>query len=274
MKIESLPIYPALPDCSLTLYRHEELTENAPARRAVIVCPGGGYVELSKREDEIIALQYAAAGFQALVLRYGVGKNAANYTPLKQACCAIRYLREHADEFNIQPDRIFITGFSAGGHCAAAASTMYKHDAVKEAFLEYFGDDNVTLGRPDGSILCYPVISSGIYGHRGTFLMLCGDSNATDDAMREFSTELWVDADTPPAFLWHTSTDEAVPVQNSLLYSMALLTHKIPVECHIYPHGVHGLALCDERTWVGNPAFLSPAALPWIDHAIRWARQL
>ncbi len=274
MKIESLPIYPALPGCSLTLYRHQEITENAPARRAVIVCPGGGYVMLSDRESEIVALQYLAAGFQAFVLHYGVGEHAANYVPLKQACCAIRYLREHASELNIRPDRIFITGFSAGGHCAAAASTMYKHDAVKQAFMEYFGDDNVALGRPAGSILCYPVISSGIYAHRGSFLMLCGDKDASDDAMREFSTDLWVDGDTPPAFLWHTSDDNGVHVQNTILYSLSLSAFKIPFECHIYPHGAHGLSLCDERTWVGNPEMLSPVAAPWIDLAIRWAKQL
>lgn len=274
MKIEQLPIYPALPDCSLTLYRHAESIPGVPPRRAVIVCPGGGYVMLSGREEEIVALQYAAAGFQVFVLRYGVGEHAANYAPLVQACCAIRYIREHAEELHVRPDRIFITGFSAGGHLASSASTMYRHDAVKAAFVEQFGDDNVTLGRPDGSILCYPVISSGYYAHRGSFLMLCGDMKASEDAQREFSTELWVDDHTPPAFLWHTSDDGGVSVQNSLLYASALSTHGIPFECHIYPHGAHGLSLCDERTWANNPGLLSPTAAPWIDMAIRWAREL
>ncbi|MBQ7338224.1 MAG: alpha/beta hydrolase [Clostridia bacterium] len=274
MKIEQLPIYPAAEHCGLTLYRHQENIPGVPPRRAVIVCPGGGYLNLSGREDEIVALQYLAAGFQVFILHYGVGANAANYTPLIQACCAIRYIREHAAALNVRPDRIFITGFSAGGHCASAAATMYKHNAVKQAFVEHFGDDDVRLGRPDGAILCYPVISSGEYGHRGSFSTLCGDPNASDEALREFSTDLWVDNDTPPAFLWHTADDPVVPVQNSLLYTMALSACKIPFECHIYPHGEHGLSLCDERTWVGNPALLSPVAAPWIDHAIRWAQQL
>lgn len=274
MKIEQLPIYPALPNCSLTLYRHEEITPDAPARRAVIVCPGGGYVMLSGREDEIVALQYAAAGFQVFVLHYAVGEHAAHYAPLVQACCAIRYIREHAAQLNVLPDRIFITGFSAGGHLSASAGTMYHHHAVKTAFLAQYGDENTALGRPDGMILCYPVITSGNYAHRGSFAMLCGNPGASEDAMREFSTELWVDDQTPPAFLWHTSDDNGVPVQNSLLFADALATHHIPFECHIFPHGAHGLSLCDKRTWVGNPGLLCPTASPWIEHAIRWANEL
>jgi acetyl esterase/lipase len=273
MKIDSLPIYPALPGCSLTLYRHEEWA-NTPPRPAVIVCPGGGYVDLSPREGEIVALQYAAAGFQALVLRYGVGENAKSYIPLTQVCSAIRYLRENAEALHVRPDRIFTTGFSAGGHCAASAGTMYRHAAVRAAFLEQYGDENTLLGRPDGMILCYPVISSGEYAHRFSFLMLCGDMEASEDAQAEFSLETYVDADTPPTFLWHTSDDALVPVQNALLFASALAAHHVPVECHIYPHGVHGLALCDEKTWDGNDQFLSPVAADWINQAIRWASQL
>ena len=274
MKIEQLPIYPALPHCSLTLYRHEENIPTVPPRRAVIVCPGGGYVMLSGREDEIVALQYAAAGFQVFLLHYGVGEHSANFAPLVQACSAIRYIREHAAELHVRPDRIFITGFSAGGHLSASAGTMYRHDAVKKAFMAQYGDENIELGRPDGMILCYPVITSGSYAHRGSFLMLCGDTNATEEAMREFSAELWVNDHTPPTFLWHTSDDNGVPVQNSLLFSAALAEHHIPFECHIYPHGAHGLSLCDQRTWADNPGLLSPTAAPWIDLAIRWAREL
>lgn len=274
MTIERLPVYPERPGCALTLYRHTELIPDAPLRHAIIVCPGGGYQFLSGREEEIIAMQYAAAGLQAFVLHYGVGEHAANYVPLIQACSAIRYIREHAQELNVRPDRILITGFSAGGHLAASASTMYRHDAVKAAFLTYFGDENTALGRPDGSILCYPVISSGVYAHRGSFWMLCGSADASEEAMREFSAELLVDNDTPPAFLWHTANDNVVPVQNTLLYASALAAHGVPFECHVYPDGPHGLALCDERTWVNSPAFLCPAAAPWIDRAIRWAKQL
>ena len=274
MKIEQLPVYPALPDCSLTLYRHEENIPGVPPRRAVIVCPGGGYVNVSAREDEIVALQYLAAGFQVFLLHYAVGEHAANYAPLIQACSAIRYIREHAEELHVRPDRIFITGFSAGGHLSSSAGTMYHHSAVKAAFIEQYGDEKVELGRPDGMILCYPVITSGTYAHRGSFVMLCGDANASDEAFRDFSTELWVDDNTPPTFLWHTADDNGVPVQNSLLFASALAAHQVPFECHVYPHGAHGLSLCDERTWVGNPELLCPAAAPWIDLAIRWAREL
>jgi predicted esterase len=195
-------------------------------------------------------------------------------TDIKITDAAIRYIREHAAQLNVLPDRIFITGFSAGGHLSASAGTMYHHHAVKAAFLAQYGDENTALGRPDGMILCYPVITSGNYAHRGSFAMLCGNPGASEDAMREFSTELWVDDQTPPAFLWHTSDDNGVPVQNSLLFADALSTHHIPFECHIFPPGAHGLSLCDKRTWVGNPGLLCPTASPWIEHAIRWANEL
>jgi acetyl esterase/lipase len=274
MKIEQLPIYPALPNCSLTLYRHEENIPTVPPRRAVIVCPGGGYVNLSGREDEIVALQYAAAGFQVFLLHYGVGEHSANFAPLVQACSAIRYIREHATELHVRPDRIFITGFSAGGHLSASAGTMYRHDAVKKAFMAQYGDENIELGRPDGMILCYPVITSGSYAHRGSFLMLCGDTNATEEAMREFSAELWVDDHTPPTFLWHTSDDNVVNVTVSLRYGEALRAHNIPFEMHVFPKGPHGCALANEATAKGFANQVIPEVQAWVELSDRWMRSL
>ena len=270
MDVKILKLFPDFPQCDLTCYLHREIMPNAPARRAIIVCPGGGYLSLSAREDEVVALEYLNAGFQVFCLHYGVGAAAANYTPLTQACLSIRYVREHAAEWNIRPDRIFITGFSAGGHLAASAGTMYDHAAVRAAF----GDASTALGRPDGMILCYPVITAGKHAHRGSILALCGDPNADEAQQREFSLEHNVTSDTPPAFLWHTAADDLVPVQNSLLFAAALAEHGVSFEAHIYPHGAHGLSLCDERTWVGVSGMLSDEAAPWIANAIRWAKQL
>lgn len=274
MKIETLPIEPQAPYCSLVMYRHEENVPSVGPRRAIIVCPGGGYIGLSGREDEIVALQYAAAGFQAFVLHYGVGRNAANHVPLLQACHAIRYLREHAAELYIRPDRIFITGFSAGGHLSASAGTMYRHPVVQESFLKQYGDDRTLLARPDGMILCYPLITTGPYSHRASIITLCGGAEPTPEQELDYSPDRHVSDETPPAFLWHTADDGAVPVQNSLLFAAALAEHRIPFEAHIYPHGVHGLSLCDTRTWCENPDFLAPDVAPWIHLAIRWAQKL
>lgn len=270
MKIETLPIFPQYPHADLVAYLHREMTRVPPTpRRAVIVCPGGGYHGLSEREDEAVALAWLNAGFQAFVLHYGICEHARNYEPLIEACLAIRHVREHAEEYNVDPEHILITGFSAGGHLAASAGVLWDHPAVRAAF----GETPTRAGRPDGMILCYPVITAGEHAHKGSFLNLAGKESGYDE-QKEYSLELAVNETTPPVFLWHTADDGNVPVENSLLFAGALSEHRIPFELHVYPHGIHGLSLCDERTWVGNPALLSPAAATWFSHAVRWAKEL
>jgi len=270
MKVETLHIFPQYPNADLVVYLHDEIERVPPTpRRAMIVCPGGGYGFLSDREDEVVALAWLAEGFQAFVLHYGIGEHAQNFEPLIEACLAIRHVREHAGEYNVDPDHIFITGFSAGGHAAAAAGVLWDHEAVRAAF----GNVPTRMGRPDGILPCYPVISAGEFAHRESFLQLAGRRSTRDEQMN-FSLENFVDETTPPAFLWHTSDDNCVPIQNSLLFAAALAEHHIPFELHVYPHGAHGLSLCDERTWAGNPAMLNGVAKGWFDLAVRWAKEL
>jgi len=270
MKVETLHIFPQYPNADLVVYLHDEIERATPKpRRAMIVCPGGGYGFLSDREDEVVALAWLAEGFQAFVLHYGIGEHAQNFEPLIEACLAIRHVREHAGEYNVDPDHIFITGFSAGGHAAAAAGVLWDHEAVRAAF----GNVPTRMGRPDGILPCYPVISAGEFAHRESFLQLAGRRSTRDEQMN-FSLENFVDETTPPAFLWHTSDDNCVPIQNSLLFAAALAEHHIPFELHVYPHGAHGLSLCDERTWAGNPAMLNGVAKGWFDLAVRWAKEL
>lgn len=275
MKYEVLSLFPQNPQANLICYLHRDADElQCPPHPAIIVCPGGGYTFLSEREDEPIALAYMAAGFQAFCLHYGICEHAANYEPLIEACLAIRYVRTHAKELNVDPHRIFITGFSAGGHLAASAGVLWNHSAVVKALSEQYGEEDSSLCRPDGMILCYPVITSGEHAHRGSFLALCGDQNATPEQQAAFSLERLVDEHCCPAFVWHTANDAVVPVENSLLLTQALAAHNIPFELHVYPDGPHGLALCDERTRANNPAFVNPTAAAWVAQSIRWAKQL
>lgn len=270
MKHERLHIFPDRPWAELITYLQEPVPGKPfPPRRAVLVCPGGAYSHIAWREDEPIALTWANAGFQTFVLHYGINENAKNYGPLIEACTAIRYIREHAEQWHIDPDHVFITGFSAGGHLAASAGTLWDSDAVRAAF----GDVPTRLGRPDGTILCYPVISSGEYAHRGSMYHLTHEG-ASAEEQAAFSLEHFVNKDTAPAFIWHTANDPAVPSMNSLLYASAMAKCGVPYELHIYPDGVHGLALCDERTWDGVPALINEVASDWIHHALRWAKNL
>ena len=245
-------------------------------RRAVIVCPGGGYSGLSDREDEVVAAQYLAAGFATFILHYSVKENAQNFQPLKEAALAIKHVRENAERYNVDPDYIFITGFSAGGHLAASAGVFWDHPAVKELL----GTEDTRVCRPTGMILCYPVITTGEYTHVHSTQRLCGKFNKepivtyTREEADQFSLELHVKENTPPAFLWHTAADQAVPVENSLLFATALSRAKVPFELHIFPEGCHGLSLCNEQTMSGNEKMFVPHNEVWINLACKWAREL
>lgn len=245
-------------------------------RRAVIVCPGGGYSGLSDREDEVVAAQYLAAGFATFILHYSVKENAQNFQPLKEAALAIKHVRENAEHYNVDPDYIFITGFSAGGHLAASAGVFWDHPAVKELL----GSEDTRVCRPTGMILCYPVITTGEYTHVHSTQRLCGKFNKepivtyTREEADQFSLELHVKENTPPAFLWHTAADQAVPVENSLLFATALSRAKVPFELHIFPEGCHGLSLCNEQTMSGNEKMFVPHNEVWINLACKWAREL
>ncbi len=262
------------PDCTLTTYIHSPSPElgNAP-RRAIIVCPGGGYQFLSDRENEPIAIQYFAAGLNVFVLRYSVKEAAAGDAPLIEGALAIKHVREHAEEYAIDPNYIFITGFSAGGHCAAMAGTLWNDPAVREALGIDCGDCPEGINRPTATVLCYPVITGGPHAHRGSIDSLCGGPSADTTGADRYSLELHVDATTAPAFIWHTANDRAVPIQNSLLYASALAAAGVPFEYHVYPDGVHGLSLCTPQTSHGQPFFENPVCAGWLKEAIRYVKE-
>lgn len=257
-------------DAYLEAYIHSPHAELCICKRkAIIVCPGGGYQMLSEREGEPIALQYFAAGLNVFILRYSICENAANYKPLIEACLAIRYLRKNCDEYFVDPDNVFITGFSAGGHLAASAGTLW-HTPKVQAHLE---GDAPEICKPTATVLCYPVITNNeCFRHKGSILMLNGNRDVKDE-MDRFSLELHVDGNTSPAFLWHTAKDSVVPVQNSLLYASALAANKIPFELHIHPNGDHGLALCNKETCSNNEDFIIPYNEDWIKYAIKWINE-
>lgn len=252
----------------LYLYLLEKSPEIGIDKRPLIfICPGGGYGMTSDREAEAIALQFVAAGFHAAVLRYSVAP--ARYpTALLQVAAGFKYLREHAEEFHIDADRMVVQGASAGGHLAASYGVFWK----KKTFLAEMLHTTPEMLKPNGMILSYPVITSGPKAHRGSFENLLGDRY--DELVNEMSLENQVDADTPPAFLWHTTEDDCVPVENSLLFYQALHNQGISVEMHIYPHGPHGLGLANELTATKDGFGIQPECATWIDHARTWLKNL
>ncbi len=205
--------------------------QNIPVPRpAVIVCPGGGYRYTSTRESESIAMQYLAAGMQAFVLYYHCAP-AVFPCALLELAKSVSIVRSHAAEWNIDPDKILVVGFSAGGHLAASIGCFWNQEFV-------YGPLGLTAEdiRPNGNILGYPVITSGEFAHRGSFDMLCAGLDQ-EKYLELTSLEKQAGAQNPPTFIWHTNEDQAVPVENSFLYTAALRKAKVPVEFHMYAHG-------------------------------------
>lgn len=236
-------------------------------RPAVLICPGGGYSHTSDREAEAVAIQMNAMGFHAFVLYYTCAPAAVFPRPQLEAARAMMMIREHAEEWHVNPNKVIIMGFSAGGHLAASIAAFYNRE-----FL--YGPLHTTpeMIKPSGQVLCYPVITSGEFAHRGSFRALLGDK---EEELRDFvSLEHQVSSDTPPAFIWHTYEDGSVPVENSMMYASAMRKAKVPFELHIYPRGGHGLSLANGETKSARGNEIVPEVQSWIKLAGRWIKNL
>lgn len=215
-------------------------------RGTVIVCPGGGYEAKTPYEGSPVAEKLNACGLNAYVLDYRVHPD-LHPSPYQDVKRAIHLARQRTEHNNSRSDRIGVMGFSAGGHLAASAGTMWDHESC----------------RPDAMILCYPVITFGKMGHLGSRLNLLGESAQTALAS-DLSIENRVDRRTPPTYLWHTADDDVVPVENSLLMASALSAKQVPFACHIYPRGIHGLGLAEDI----------PEIRGWFDEAVSFLSEL
>ena len=233
-------------------------------RWAVIVCPGGGYQVLAPSEGEPVALAFLAAGVQAFVLDYSV--ELVRYpVALMELAASVAWVRRHAEEYGIDPHRIAVCGFSAGGHLAGCASNLWDHPVLAPLCLK------PEEMRPDASILCYPVITSQARkGHRLSFSRLLGEGVPVPP---EISLEKSVSERTPPTFLWATVTDGTVPVENTMEYAAALREHDVPFELHLYADGPHAMGLATrESAW--SPEYENPHAATWHGLCVEWLRRL
>lgn len=238
-------------------------------RPLVLVCPGGGYGFVCDREAEVMALQFTAMGYHAAVLTYSTYP--ARYpTQILETAQAWKLIRENAEKWNVLPDKTVILGCSAGGHLAASYSLFCGEDFVtKSAGLTA---DEL---RPAGMILCYPVITSGEFAHRDSFGALLGDDYNNligTELLEKVSLEKQVTEKAPPAFIWHTYTDNVVPVENSLLFAAALRKYNVNCEMHIFPDGGHGLGLANELSQDNNGWGVQEECKIWIRLAKVWMK--
>lgn len=231
----------------------------------ILICPGGGYGFVSQREAEPIALKFLEQGYNVFVLTYSIAPHRFPQQ-LREVAASLELIHQNADEWLCDVERVAIVGFSAGGHLAAHYSNAYDCSEVREIFPD---------SKPvQATILAYPVITSKeVYIHKGSFVNLLGE--IPQDIDNRFSCENLVTDKTPPTFLWHTASDNVVPVENSLLYAMELSKHKIPFEMHVYPEGPHGMATADELT-CGKEYLLTNAVRTheWIEAVKNWLKMI
>ena len=267
-EVKPIKVKGSLPEVKLYIYVLDNSPEINPQglRPMIVICPGGGYARTSDREAEAVAMKFLGMGYHAAILRYSC-RPAVYPTALTELAESVRYLREHADKYHIDPNKIVVQGSSAGGHLAASLGVFWKKPFLAEA-LHCKSEDI----RPNGMILNYPVITSGEYAHRESFRNLLGDRY--DVLVEEMSLENQVSADTPKTFLWHTFPDDCVPVMNSVLFVQALMKHNISTEFHMYPVGGHGLGLANELTATPDGYGIQKECQSWISLAKIWLGNL
>jgi len=264
--VESIPLYDTIPNSkpsvdseksstaegilivsnvsipTLTIYRPANMKNNATA---VIICPGGGYGVLAAgHEGSDVAKVLNEWGIVAFVLKYRLPDekimDQKSIGPLQDAQRAIQIVRTNSRKWNIDPEKIGIMGFSAGGHLASTASTHFATPVI--------GNPGQISLRPDFSILIYPVVSfTDSIGHIGSRTNLLG-KNPSEDEIRHYSNELQVNGQTPPAFLVHAINDDVVKVGNSVHYYEALTRNNVPAELKLYPKGGHGFGMRNATT--------------------------
>ena len=231
-------------DCEITLGQEVN-------RPAVVVCPGGGYLYCSPREAEPIALAYAARGFHAFVLRYSTGYDAAGFAPLKEVSWVIGHIRENADAWHINPEKIAVCGFSAGGHLALSAGLLAEN-------------------KPNAMILGYPATSCpNMPGMNFMLKLLEGKNDVTDEDAKKYDLVPQITADAPPVFLTATAQD-ALTAYGALPVAKAYSDLGKQYELHIFQFGPHGYSLANEVCADGSSQVIDPAFAQWMDLSAQW----
>lgn len=255
-------------NAQLDTYIQQKVTIDPDYRMpAIIICPGGGYEFISNRESEPMALSFAAQGYQAFVLNYSIINKESTEEllpyPLLELGYTVKYIREHADEWNIDPNKIVLLGCSAGGHLSALYNGVWHQEWLAEKL-----QTSTESLKPNATILCYALVSfDTITIHPA--LAEAVKKITTNEEYRH--VDQLVGEQTSPTFIWHTAADETTPVENAWVYASQLSKNKIPFETHIFHKGRHGLSLADKTTAkLQTDDYIVPHVANWFPLCIEW----
>ncbi|WP_100487236.1 alpha/beta hydrolase [Sporolactobacillus pectinivorans] len=230
---------------------------------AVVICPGGGFTFLSGREAEPIALKFNSEGYHAFILNYSLISAGKTVYPgaLLEMAATIRMMHQNKEKWHIDTNRIVLVGFSAGGNIVANYNGIYS----QSAFLKKYHLDKDGIA-PSAAILCYPVIDFHLGYPDGHEKKLAVSKDRT-----YWAAEHLISTGTKPTFIWHTVTDQVVPMENTLVYVAELKKHHIPFEAHLFAEGKHGLSLANAITQKSNrPEDINAHVSHWFNLAVEW----
>lgn len=258
-------------DIKMQSFIHNDIPYNVYGgkRPAMVVIAGGGYCFIANnREGEPVAINYFAEGYNCFLLDYSINEKAAFPRPVQDVSKAIVHIRRNADKYNVDPERIYVIGFSAGGHLAASIGTFWAEEWAKS-------DEDMAAGenKPTAVLTCYPVITGDPrYYHQHSIMRVLGydleQENVSDEDLAKYSIDKNINENTVPTFIWHTFEDTCVPVENSLLYAMALKEKGIHFEMHIYPKCDHGLSIATRETSWGEDRLINPHIGTWFKDSL------
>ena len=247
------------------LWDNSQEYQTGVKRPAIVVVPGGGYHYVSDREADPVANAFMAMGYHTAVLRYTVEKGVYP-AQLQQLAAAVALLRSHENDWYIDPDKIVVMGFSAGGHLAASLAVHWHESWLSEAL----GVPNEAI-RPNLAVLAYAVLIAGEHTHEGSWKRLLGEN--WESLWREMSLDRHVTAQTPPCFLWCNGGDTTVPLENSLAFASALRRCGVPFELHCYEKGKHGASLCNEVVRKKPETKFYRSVSLWVEQCHLWLHQ-
>ena len=259
-------------DPKVTMYLQEDIEESdckgmlrVTPRPSLVICPGGGYRHVGKREGEPIALAFMPLGFNCFILDYSVVPHTYPQA-LLEISSLIELMYQNAEKWNLDTEKIVLCGFSAGGHLVGSYCTMRNRPEIQEAY---------PLRSVAGAILGYSVVTADpAVGHVGSFGNLTGHTLESAAEINRFSLDTNVDKSiTPPTFIWHSFTDRTVSVLNSLAYGAAMKKADIPFEMHIFPSGRHGLGTADRQCVHDHREAENQYVSQWIPLAQGWLKE-